>query len=80
MVAPVLFDVDGLRREIDEAALARLQAAKTGADIVFVGRVAPHKAQHDLIITTYHVAARDIEALGGVQWTTVVFEKTCSTG
>jgi glycosyltransferase involved in cell wall biosynthesis len=49
MVAPVLFDVDGLRREIDEAALARLQAAKTGADIVFVGRVAPHKAQHDLI-------------------------------
>jgi hypothetical protein len=32
-------------------------------------------AQHDLIITTYHVAARDIETLGAVQWTTVVFDE-----
>jgi non-specific serine/threonine protein kinase len=32
-------------------------------------------AQHDLIITTYHVAARDVEALGAVQWATVVFDE-----
>ncbi len=32
-------------------------------------------AQHDLVITTYHVAARDIETLGAVQWTTVVFDE-----
>jgi glycosyltransferase involved in cell wall biosynthesis len=50
-VAPVLFDVDSLRRDTDDAVLARLHAAKAkgGADIVFVGRVAPHKAQHDLV-------------------------------
>ena len=50
-VAPVLFDVESLRREVDESALERRLAAKAagGADIVFVGRVAPHKAQHDLV-------------------------------
>jgi SNF2 domain-containing protein/helicase-like protein/SNF2 helicase protein len=32
-------------------------------------------AQHDLVITTYHVAARDIETLQAVQWTTVVFDE-----
>jgi SNF2-related domain/Helicase conserved C-terminal domain/SNF2 Helicase protein len=32
-------------------------------------------AQHDLIITTYHVAARDIETLKAVQWATVVFDE-----
>jgi glycosyltransferase involved in cell wall biosynthesis len=50
-VAPVLFDVDSLRRDVDETALAQRMAAKDGggADIVFVGRVAPHKAQHDLV-------------------------------
>jgi ABC-type glutathione transport system ATPase component len=32
-------------------------------------------AQHDLIITTYHVAARDIATLDTVQWTTVVFDE-----
>jgi glycosyltransferase involved in cell wall biosynthesis len=49
LVAPVLFDVDGLRREVDAAALTRLQEDRTGAEILFVGRVAPHKAQHDLV-------------------------------
>jgi glycosyltransferase involved in cell wall biosynthesis len=50
-VAPVLFDVNGLRRDVDDAALGRHLARKAGggADIVFVGRVAPHKAQHDLV-------------------------------
>jgi SNF2-related domain/Helicase conserved C-terminal domain/SNF2 Helicase protein len=32
-------------------------------------------AQHDLIITTYHVAARDIETLRAVQWAAVVFDE-----
>lgn len=32
-------------------------------------------AQHDLIITTYHVAARDIDTLKAVQWTAVVFDE-----
>ena len=32
-------------------------------------------AQHDLVITTYHVAARDIETLQDVQWTSVVFDE-----
>jgi glycosyltransferase involved in cell wall biosynthesis len=50
-VSPVLFDLAALDRAVDEAALAQLQAAKRdgGADWLFVGRVAPHKAQHDLI-------------------------------
>ena len=50
-VAPVLFDVESLRRDVDQPALERRLAAKEagGADIVFVGRVAPHKAQHDLV-------------------------------
>ncbi|MEP7112459.1 MAG: SNF2-related protein [Ilumatobacteraceae bacterium] len=32
-------------------------------------------AQHDLIITTYHVAARDIDTLKAVQWTAVVLDE-----
>jgi glycosyltransferase involved in cell wall biosynthesis len=50
-VAPVLVDLDAFEREVDEAALARLSGAKSGggADLLFVGRVAPHKAQHDLV-------------------------------
>ena len=32
-------------------------------------------AHHDLVITTYHVAARDIETLKAVQWATVVFDE-----
>ena len=40
--------------------------ASTFADVV---------AQHDLVITTYHVAARDIATINAVQWTTVVFDE-----
>jgi hypothetical protein len=32
-------------------------------------------AQHDLVITTYHVAARDIETLKAVQWAVVVLDE-----
>jgi hypothetical protein len=32
-------------------------------------------AQHDLVITTYHVAARDIDTLRAVRWVGVVFDE-----
>lgn len=46
-VAPILLDTTQFERTVDEAALARL--AGTGTAWLFVGRVAPHKCQHDLI-------------------------------
>ena len=50
-VVPILLDLDRLESEVDEAALARLLAAKEagGRDWLFVGRVAPNKAQHDVV-------------------------------
>lgn len=51
MVVPILLDTTTFEHEVDQGALDRLQAAgsRGGADWLFVGRVAPHKAQHDLI-------------------------------
>jgi glycosyltransferase involved in cell wall biosynthesis len=48
---PVLFDLEELGAETDSATVARLDAAKRdgGADWLFVGRIAPNKAQHRLI-------------------------------
>ena len=50
-VAPVLFDVAAMNDGVDGQTLDRLTAAKAdgGADLLFVGRVAPNKAHHDLI-------------------------------
>ena len=50
-VVPILLDTATFDHEVDGAALDRLEAAGAagGADWLFVGRVAPHKAQHDLI-------------------------------
>jgi glycosyltransferase involved in cell wall biosynthesis len=52
-VVPILLDTHHLADEgIDTAVLARLQARKAaegGADWLFVSRLLPHKAQHDLI-------------------------------
>jgi glycosyltransferase involved in cell wall biosynthesis len=50
-VSPVMVDVDALEKAVDERALAELLRAKRrgGADILFVGRVTPNKAHHDLI-------------------------------
>jgi glycosyltransferase involved in cell wall biosynthesis len=50
-VAPVLVDVEAFDREVDEGLLERLGDAKAegGADLLFVGRLAPNKAQHDLV-------------------------------
>jgi glycosyltransferase involved in cell wall biosynthesis len=49
--ASVLFDLDAVAVAPDPVALDRLQAAKArgGADWLFVGRVAPHKCQHDIV-------------------------------
>jgi hypothetical protein len=32
-------------------------------------------AQHDIVVTTYHVAARDVDVLKTVRWTTVVLDE-----
>ena len=51
VTSPVLFDLAQLDRLADPAAVAELEREKRGggADILFVSRVAPHKAQHDLL-------------------------------
>ncbi|MCU1378911.1 MAG: hypothetical protein JWN29_1894 [Acidimicrobiales bacterium] len=46
-VAPILLDTSTFERAVDEAALERLGGR--GRAWLFVGRVAPHKGQHDLI-------------------------------
>jgi len=50
-VVPILFDPAAFEREVDQGALDRLQAARSsgGADWLFVGRVVPNKAQHDVV-------------------------------
>lgn len=50
-VSPVLVDVDALEKAVDRRALAALERVKQrgGADILFVGRVAPNKAHQDLV-------------------------------
>jgi glycosyltransferase involved in cell wall biosynthesis len=51
VVAPVLVDLDGDGGGPDAAVRAGLDRAreKGGADWLFVGRVAPHKCQHDVV-------------------------------
>ena len=50
-VAPILFDPEEFHREPDRKVAERLREAKArgGSDWLFVGRVAPHKCQHDVI-------------------------------
>lgn len=50
-VVPILFDTSALAGRADPVILERLQRAKQGggADLLFVGRLAPNKAQHDLV-------------------------------
>jgi glycosyltransferase involved in cell wall biosynthesis len=50
-VVPILLDLEAFAREIDEAKQLRLEADRQrgGSDLLFVGRVAPNKCQHDLI-------------------------------
>jgi glycosyltransferase involved in cell wall biosynthesis len=46
-VVPILLDTASFEKKVDQRALARLRHA--GAVWLFVGRLAPNKAQHDLI-------------------------------
>jgi glycosyltransferase involved in cell wall biosynthesis len=50
-VVPLLIDMRGAGVEPDPVLAARLTAAKAGggADFLFVGKVSPHKAPHDLV-------------------------------
>jgi glycosyltransferase involved in cell wall biosynthesis len=48
-VVPVLFDTEQSRRVTDAARVAALQAGKQSHDWLFVGRLVPNKAQHDVI-------------------------------
>lgn len=50
-VVPILLDVDARAREVDVECLARLETDRSagGADLLFVGRLAPNKAQEDLV-------------------------------
>ena len=52
-VAPLLIDIKELEGQADRALSARFasERAQGGHDLLFVGKVAPHKAQHDLIKT-----------------------------
>jgi glycosyltransferase involved in cell wall biosynthesis len=59
-VVPILLDIASLDVEPDPTVLARLQRDKDagGIDLLFVGRIAPNKAQHDLVkvLHAYHRA------------------------
>lgn len=48
-VAPLLFDLSDYHREPDPSALSRLRAEGAGPLLLFVGRLAPNKCQHDVI-------------------------------
>jgi glycosyltransferase involved in cell wall biosynthesis len=48
-VAPYLFNPDNFGTQPDPATLDRLISSKRGAELLFVGRLAPNKAQHDLV-------------------------------
>jgi glycosyltransferase involved in cell wall biosynthesis len=48
-VAPVLVDVKAFDHKVDRRALDTLTAHKQGSEWLFVGRVAPNKAQHDVL-------------------------------
>lgn len=53
-VVPILLDLDAFDREVDEPLVEKLRAE--GPSWLFVGRIAPNKAHHDLIkaFATYH--------------------------
>lgn len=50
-VVPILVDLDAFDAQVDQGALARLRQPKAagGADLLCVGRIAPNKAQHDVV-------------------------------
>lgn len=50
-VVPILLDLTTFDHDVDEPCLDRLMEQKRigGADLLFVGRIAPNKAQHELV-------------------------------
>ncbi|MCU1376502.1 MAG: hypothetical protein JWO68_3788 [Actinomycetia bacterium] len=49
-VVPILLDTSTFERTVDRKALERLRAqSRSGSVWLFVGRIAPNKAQHDLV-------------------------------
>jgi glycosyltransferase involved in cell wall biosynthesis len=48
-VVPILIDTEHMTSNVDQDTLRRLEARKAGAEWLFVSRLLPHKAQHDLI-------------------------------
>ena len=48
-VCPILADYDDLGSRVDSDTEQRLRATKQGADWIFVGRVTPHKCQHQIV-------------------------------
>lgn len=49
VVVPPLVELTTWDSTVDEAALAHLGAGRRGAELLFVGRLSPHKGQHHLI-------------------------------
>jgi glycosyltransferase involved in cell wall biosynthesis len=48
-VCPILADYDDLGARTDSDTESRLRSTKQGADWMFVGRVSPHKCQHQIV-------------------------------
>ena len=50
-VVPILLDLEAMAEDVDQQCLSALEKVKAGggADLLFVGRLAPNKAQHELI-------------------------------
>lgn len=48
-VVPPLVDRSAFEADADVGALRRLATEKTGTDMLFVGRISPHKGQHHLV-------------------------------
>lgn len=57
---PFLLDLDALAVEPDSATRARLQATRRASEWLFVGRLAPNKAQQDLV-KAFHAYRRLVE-------------------
>jgi L-malate glycosyltransferase len=61
VTAPFLFDPSALDGELDESVLGRLRDAKRGTDWLFVGRLVPNKAQHE-IVRAFALYRRTVDA------------------
>ena len=69
-VVPFLLDLAAFGTEPDPALLEHLRATRAGTEWLFVGRVAPHKAQHDLLkafaaYRRFHDANARLHLVGG---------------